>query len=236
MTLKVDNLPKHVAIIMDGNRRWARARGLPVIMGHKKVVETRVEELIDHAGHLGIRFITFWAFSTENWERPQDEVKGVMGLFRLALEKYAERMIKKGARLKIIGDLSKFDKDIREGMEKFRTMSEKNDKITVTFALNYGGRDEIVRAMKRMVAQQTVNSEQWTVTEQKFETYLDTAGMPDPDLIIRTGGEQRLSGFLLWQSEYSEFYFTEMLMPDFGAKELDEALEEYGRRERRRGR
>jgi undecaprenyl diphosphate synthase len=236
MPLESNNLPQHVAIIMDGNRRWARARGLPVIMGHKKVVETRVEELIDHAGHLGIPFITFWAFSTENWERPQDEVRGVMGLFRLALEKYAERMIKKGARLNIIGDLSKFDKDIREGMKKFKTMSEKNDKITVTFALNYGGRDEILRAIRKMHEEiRDSRFEILKLDQENFSNFLDTQGMPDPDLIIRTGGEQRLSGFLLWQSEYSEFYFTETLMPDFGAMELDLALENYARRQRRLG-
>jgi len=236
MTLKDGTLPRHVAVIMDGNRRWAKKHHLPIIAGHKKVVEGRVEELIDHAGHLGIPYITFWAFSTENWRRPENEVKGIMGLFRLALEKYAARMIKKGARLRVIGDMSKFDRDIQEGIGKFVKQSEKNKKITVTFALNYGGRDEIVRAIQRMVTQESVNSEQWAVTAEKLGKYLDTAGMPDPDLIIRTAGEKRLSGFMLWQSEYSEFYFTDILMPDFDADQLDLALEEYSRRQRRRGR
>ena len=222
-TLNFGTLPSHVAIIMDGNRRWAKARHLPAVAGHRAAVEGRLEELIDHAGHLGIPYITFWAFSTENWERPKDEVKGIMGIFRMALAKYAEKMIKKGARLKVIGDMSKFDKDIREGLEKFIKMSESNNKITVTFALNYGGRDEIRRAVKG------------AENKEEFEKYLDTAGMPDPDLIIRTGGEQRLSGFMLWQAEYSELYFTKVLMPDFDAEEMDKALEEYGERERRRG-
>jgi undecaprenyl diphosphate synthase len=219
----MSDLPKHIAIIMDGNRRWAKARHLPIVAGHQRVVEGRVEELIDHAGHLGIPYLTFWAFSTENWERPENEVKGIMGLFRLALEKYAERMIKKGARLRVIGDMNKFDQDIREGMEKFIKVSANNTKINVTFALNYGGRDEIRRAI--LAADK----------KEDFEKYLDTVGMPDPDLIIRTGGEQRLSGFMLWQSEYSELYFTQTLMPDFDTKAFDEALAEYGRRERRRG-
>lgn len=225
--------PRHVAIIMDGNRRWARAHGLPVVMGHKKVVEERVEELIDHAGHLGIPYITFWAFSTENWGRPEDEVKGIMGLFRLALVKYAQRMIDKGARLKVIGDMEKFDQDIKNGIEKFVKLSENNDKITVTFALNYGGRDEMLRAIHKI---QISNDKSQEITEQEFEKYLDTAGMPDPDLIIRTSGEQRLSGFMPWQSVYSEFYFTQTLMPDFGKEEFDQAMEEYAKRERRRGR
>jgi undecaprenyl diphosphate synthase len=225
------SLPQHVAIIMDGNRRWAKKRNLPVVMGHKKVVEERVEELIDHAGRLGIPYITFWAFSTENWERPEEEVNGIMSLFRLALQKYAQRMIDKGARLKVIGDMDKFDKDIREGIEKFIKLSEHNDKITVTFALNYGGRDEMLRAINRVLA----NSGQRTVTEKILEQHLDTAGMPDPDLIIRTSGEQRLSGFMPWQAVYSEFYFTETLMPDFGKEEFDRAMDEYSNRERRRG-
>ena len=230
---KIQNLPSHVAIIMDGNRRWARAHHLPVIAGHKKVVEGRVEELIDHAGHLGIPYITFWAFSTENWGRQPEEVRGVMGLFRLALAKYAERMIKKGARLKVIGDMSRFDQDIREGVEKFVKKSEKNTAITVTFALNYGGRDEIMRGIHRLIEKGEYMDSPLQVND--LGKYLDTAGMPDPDLIIRTGGEQRLSGFMLWQAEYSELYFTQTLMPDFGTKELDKALVEYARRERRRG-
>jgi len=230
-------LPQHVAIIMDGNRRWAKQKGLPVVMGHKKVVEDRIEELIDHAGHLGITHITFWAFSTENWERPDDEVSGVMNLFRLALTKYAQKMIDKGARLRVIGDLSRFAPDIRAGMEQFMEKSKNNSAITVTFALNYGGRDEIIRAFNKML--EVNNKTQMTndkLTESYFESFLDTAGMPDPDLIIRTGGEQRLSGFMLWQSEYAEFYFTETLMPDFDIKAFDDAVEEYGNRERRKGR
>lgn len=233
----MDNLPQHIAIIMDGNRRWAKKHHLPVVAGHKKVVEGRIEELIDHAGHLGIPYITFWAFSTENWERPDKEVKGIMNLFRLALKKYAQRMIDKGARLKVIGDIERFDADIYKGMLEYIEKSKNNDKITVTFALNYGGRDEIVRAIKRMTYQ--IQDSRFKIQDLQtntFNQFLDTENMPEPDLIIRTGGEQRLSGFMLWQAEYSELYFTETLMPNFDAKALDEALEEYGKRQRRRGR
>lgn len=233
----MSNLPSHVAIVMDGNRRWAKERHLPILMGHKKVVEGRIEELIDHAGHLGIPYITFWAFSTENWERPGEEVKGIMSLFRLALAKYAEKMIKKGARLRVIGNMSKFDQDIQEGLNKFIKASENNDKITVTFALNYGGRDEIVRAINNCLHLRDESNQHLggVFTKEIIAQHLDTAGMPDPDLIIRTGGEQRLSGFMLWQAEYAEFYFTKVLMPDFDSTELDKALEEYAGRQRRRG-
>lgn len=225
-------LPKHVAIIMDGNRRWARAHGLPVVMGHKKVVEERVEELIDYVGQLGIPYITFWAFSTENWGREAEEVKGIMNLFRWAFGHKAKKMVERGARLRVIGDMSKFDADLQAGMKEWIETSKKNDKITVTFALNYGGRDEMVRAINKATRMVRAVRE---VREEDVEACLDTAGMPDPDLIIRTSGEQRLSGFMPWQAVYSEYYFTNTLMPDFGKAELDKALEEYGRRERRRG-
>jgi len=206
------------------------------VMGHKKVVEERVEELIDHAGHLGISYITFWAFSTENWARPAGEVKTIMQLFRWAFANKAMKMVGKGAKLRVIGDMSKFDKDIREGIAKFEKASKKNTKITVTFALNYGGRDEILRAVNKAV--QAVRREQAVreVRAEDIEACLDTAGMPDPDLIIRTSGEQRLSGFMPWQSVYSEFYFTKTLMPDFDSKEFDLAMEDFQQRQRRMGR
>jgi undecaprenyl diphosphate synthase len=228
-------IPKHVAIIMDGNRRWAKQRGLPSVMGHKKVVEERVEQLIDHAGKRGITHITFWCFSTENWNRPTDEVSGIMNLFRLALSKYARRMIEKGARLRIVGDLSKFDRDIREGIEGFIKESEHNTAITVTFALNYGGRDEIVRATQKLLEEYRIKNKEYRIDENDIGKFLDTAGMPDPDLIIRTSGEQRMSGFMPWQAVYSEYYFTDTLMPDFGVEAFDAALEDYAGRERRRG-
>lgn len=219
---------QHIAIIMDGNRRWAKAHGLPAVMGHKKVVEERVEELIEHAGKLHIPYITFWAFSTENWDRTEDEVLGIMNLFRWAFTHKAKSLVEKGARLRVIGDMSRFDPDIRQGIEIWMEKSKSNTAITVTFALNYGGRDEIIRAINKLPKDQPV-------TQEEFEKQLDTAGMPDPDLIIRTSGEQRLSGFLPWQSVYSEFYFTDILMPDFDTHAFDAALAEYATRQRRHG-
>jgi len=215
------NIPNHIAIIMDGNRRWAKKRGLAAVAGHAFAVDSVVEQLIERAGELGVKYLTLWAFSTENWGREKDEVEGIMSLFRKALMTKVQKFIEKGARLRMIGDISRFAPDIQEGMKKAMKASEQNTKIMVTFALNYGGRDEIKRAVEKGGVD--------------FEKYLDTAGMPDPDLIIRTGGEQRLSGFLMWQSAYSELYFTETLFPDFGPKELDTAIEEYQGRQRRFG-
>lgn len=230
----------HVGIIMDGNRRWARARGLSAIKGHVEAVDKTVEALIERAGERGVEYLTMWAFSTENWERDQREVSGLMNLFRSALATKVEKFVKQGARLRMIGEMGRFSPDIRAGMERAIEVSEKNNKITVTFALNYGGRNEIVRGLNRMLRDyarvQPSQGEGWTqVTEKVFEQYLDTDGMPDPDLIIRTGGEKRLSGFLMWSAAYAELYFTDVLFPDFTPEEFDKALEEYKRRQRRFG-
>lgn len=214
-------IPKHVGIIMDGNRRWAKARGMNPLAGHSKAMEETVENLIEAAGELGVEYLTMWAFSTENWGRAEEEVSGLMNLFRKALMTKVDKFISKGARLKIIGDMSKFSPDIQEGMKLAMKKSESNTKITVAFALNYGGRDEIRRAVQKG----------WP----DFEKYLDTAMMPDPDLIIRTGGEQRLSGFLMWSSPYSELYFTDTLFPDFDKTKLQAAIEEFEKRQRRFG-
>lgn len=229
-------IPKHVAIIMDGNRRWAKKQGLGAIAGHAYAVENTVEKLIERAGEMGIEYLTLWAFSTENWKRDSEEVSGLMNLFRKALLTKVKKFIQKGARLKMIGDMSKFVPDIQEGMRKAMEESEKNDKITVTFALNYGGRDEIMRGINSMISSEKSKVvKSIKLEEQDLEKYLDTVGMPDPDLIIRTGGEQRTSGFLMWSSAYSELYFTQVLFPDFGPEQLDMAVEEYQRRQRRFG-
>lgn len=240
MTLDKTKIPKHVGIIMDGNRRWAKAKGLSVLAGHAYAVEEVTEKLIEAAGEMGIEYLTLWAFSTENWGREKDEVVGLMNLFRKALMTKVEKFIAKGARLKMIGDLSRFSPDIQEGMRLAMTKSELNTKITVTFALNYGGRDEIVRAMKRYLSTyedspRRMTYEDCPLTSEELEKYLDTAGMPDPDLIIRTGGDQRTSGFLMWQGAYSELYFTDTLFPDFDEARLEEAIEEYQGRQRRFG-
>lgn len=229
--LDTNNIPKHIGIIMDGNRRWAKAKGLPAIAGHAYAVENTTEALIERAGEMGVKYLTLWAFSTENWGRPEDEVSGLMNLFRKALETKVAKFIAKGARLRMIGDMSRFSADIQAGMNKAMVASEQNDKINVTFALNYGGRDEIRRAVDRLVSDSA--GQQVGITD--IEKYLDTAGMPDPDLIIRTGGDYRLSGFLMWQAAYSELYFTDTLFPDFTPEKFDVAVEEYQRRQRRFG-
>ncbi|MBP9670431.1 di-trans,poly-cis-decaprenylcistransferase [Candidatus Woesebacteria bacterium] len=228
--LDTTKIPKHVAIIMDGNRRWAKKQGMNILKGHEYAVNEVVENLIESAGEMGVEYLTMWAFSTENWGRAEDEVTGLMNLFRKALMTKVDKFIAKGARLKMIGDMSKFSPDIQEGMMRAMEKSAGNTKITVTFALNYGGRDEIVRVIKKLTNEQTNK-----LTQESFSEYLDTAGMPDPDLIIRTGGEQRLSGFLMWQSAYSELYFTDTLFPDFDKDKLEEAVEEYQSRQRRFG-
>jgi undecaprenyl diphosphate synthase len=224
-------LPQHVAIIMDGNRRWAKKQGLSAVAGHASAVDSVVEQLIERAGELGVKYLTLWAFSTENWNRDAGEVEAIMNLFRKALMTKVHKFIEKGARLRMMGDMSRFASDIQERMNKAMAASEKNTKITVTFALNYGGRDEIIRALNHL----TIKPLDHLITEEEFAKYLDTAGMPDPDLIIRTGGEQRTSGFLMWSAAYAEWYFTDILFPDFGPAQFDEAIEEYQKRQRRFG-
>ncbi len=221
--------PKHIAIIMDGNRRWARQRKLPILDGHRRVATVVLEKLVDHAARRGIKYMTFWAFSTENWSRAEDEVKGIMLILKNSIGPFGKRMHEKGVRLKVIGDLSKFDQNIRDTIDGVVELTKHNKRITVTLALNYGGRDEILRAISKL---ETRNSQ---LSEHEFAQLLDTAGVPDPEFIIRTGGEQRLSGFLLWQSQYSELYFPPWYMPEFTPERLDEAIEEFARRKRRFG-
>jgi undecaprenyl diphosphate synthase len=223
---------KHVAIIMDGNRRWAKAQGLDPVKGHEQAAKNAVEPLIEKCAELGINFVTFWAFSTENWKRDETELKGLFDIFRFALGPLAVRFIQKGARLRILGDINRFPSDIAQKTLDIINQSAKNNKITVTFALNYGGRDEILRAVKKLVTDK-ISPEK--IDEVLFSSYLDTAGIPDPDLIIRTGGEQRLSGYLPWQSVYSELYFTPVLFPDFTPDQLTLAISEFLKRDRRFG-
>ena len=219
--------PTHIAIIMDGNRRWARERGLPALAGHRKVANEILEPLIEHAADRGIKFITFWAFSTENWQRSKSEVSGIMHIFRHLMKRQMQRLHEKGVKVRAIGDISRFASDIRKALENAIEQTKHNKRITAVFALNYGGRDEILRAIRKIE-----NSE---LTEENFAELLDTAGIPDPELIVRTSGEQRLSGFLLWQSEYSEFYFPAWHMPEFTPEKLDRVIAEYNKRQRRFG-
>lgn len=223
--------PKHVAIIMDGNRRWAKQHGLQAIQGHQKVAREVIEQLVDHCIAMQIPYLTLWAFSTENWRRDPQEVSGLMSLFREAFGVSSSRLHDKGVKIQTIGDLSKFSKDIQDNILHWKQVTAQNTQITVTFALNYGGRDEIVRAVNTWHSAHPTSQ----MDEAVMSTLLDTGNMPDPDLIIRPGGEQRLSGFLTWQSVYAELYFTAVLMPDFGPAELDKALAEFGERQRRFG-
>lgn len=234
--LKALNLPRHVVITMDGNRRWAAAKGASALVGHQTTVESVIEKLITRAGELEIPYLTFWVWTTENWSRPKNEVSGIIRLFRWALGNKVKKFISQGARLKIIGDISAFPKDIQQGLCQAAEMSAGNTAITVTFAINYGGRDELVRSIKKLVrsiSQGTVSPDD--ICEQTIAQFLDTADMPDPDLLIRPGGEQRLSGLMPWQSVYSELYFTKTLMPDFSPDEFDKAILDYTRRNRRFG-
>lgn len=218
--------PKHIAIIMDGNRRWAKLHKLQALRGHEYVVDNVIEPLVDRCIELGIPYLTLWAFSTENWQRDRREVEGMMQLFRRAFEKKVEDLHKKGVRLNIIGDIDRFPRDIADQAKRWVEISRQNTKITVSFALNYGGRDEILMA---------VNAVKKPATAEEFEKHLYTTGLPDPDLIIRPGGQFRLSGFLPWQSVYAELYFTKILMPEFGPNELDQALADFETRMRRFG-
>ncbi len=226
--------PTHIAIIMDGNRRWAKAHNLPPIAGHKKVADDMLEPLIEHAAKIGIKYVTLWAFSTENWQREPAEVQGIMGILRKSLKTFGERMHKKGIRILTIGDLSRFDTDIQKTIADLKNLTCNNKKITVVFALNYGGRDEIIRAAQKFNDLQSA-TRNLQLTSNTFSDFLDTKGIPDPELIVRTGGEMRLSGFLLWQCQYSELYFPSWYMPEFTPVRLDEAIHEYERRTRRFG-
>lgn len=226
--MKTQAIPTHIAIIMDGNRRWAKEQGLPPLSGHQRVADEILEPLVEHAALRGVKYITFWAFSTENWKRNAAEVEGIMRIFRHVIQNRWARLHEKGVRVRVIGDLSKFPRDIQDSLVKVIDQTKENTKITAVFALNYGGRNEILRAMKSVAHISEL-------TEESFSQLLDTKGIPDPDLIIRTSGEQRLSGFLPWQGVYSELCFPLFHMPDFTSERLDEAIEEYSRRTRRFG-
>jgi len=228
-------VPQHVAIIMDGNGRWAQMRGLPRTAGHKQGAEA-VRRTLVGAGDLGIRYLTLFGFSAENWRRPETEVEALMGLLRVYLRSEIAEMHAKGARVRVIGDLDRFDRDIVAMIRQAEELTRENERINLTVALSYGGRQEIAaaaRLLAREAAAGRLRSE--AINEALFETCLTTAGMPDPDLLIRTSGEKRISNFLLWQSAYAELVFTDVLWPDFDRRHLEEAIREFNRRERRFG-
>lgn len=228
-------IPRHVAIIMDGNGRWAQKRGLPRKMGHVEGCKV-VEQTVEDAARLGIEYLTVYAFSTENWKRSEDEVGALMKLFRFYMVKLLKIAKENNVRVKMIGERSRFPEDIIAGINRLETETVQNTGLTFVIAVNYGSRDEIRRGMTRMAEDVKAGKLQPNdVTENTIAGYLDTAGMPDPDLLIRTSGELRLSNFLLWQCAYTELYVTDTYWPDFNKEELIRGIEAYNKRDRRYG-
>lgn len=229
------NVPNHIAIILDGNGRWAKAKGMPRGYGHVKGC-ANLEQVCYDIKDLGVKYLTVYAFSTENWKRSKEEVDGLMKLFRSYLKKCIKISRDNKMRIKIIGDISAFAPDIQQSIRELEEFSKDYDELYFQIAMNYGSRDEITRGMKRM-AQDVADGKLLPdeVTEEKISSYLDTAGVPDPDLLIRTSGELRLSNFLMWQMAYTEFYFTDVAWPDFHKVELVQAIEKYNARDRRYG-
>lgn len=229
------NVPQHIAIILDGNGRWAKAKGMPRNYGHAQGSKN-VERICETAYKMGVKYLTVYAFSTENWKRPQSEVDALMTLLRNYMKTCLKTAEKNRMRVRVIGDLSGLDDDIRNRILELEQASKNNDGLNFQIAINYGSRDEMIRAMKKMMKeceQGLLSADE--ITEEKFETYLDTHGIPDPDLLIRTSGELRLSNYLLWQLAYTEFYFTDVPWPDFTKEELEKAIEQYNNRDRRYG-
>ncbi|WP_461816182.1 isoprenyl transferase [Faecalimonas sp.] len=229
------NVPKHIAIILDGNGRWAKAKGMPRNYGHVQGSKN-VERICEEAYKLGVKYLTVYAFSTENWSRPKEEVDALMKLLRNYMKTCLKTAEKNHMKIRVLGDKTGVDEDIRMRIDELEKATVNNDGLNFQIALNYGSRDEMVRAMKKMVTDcKTGKLEVEDISEKVFETYLDTHDIPDPDLLIRTSGELRLSNYLLWQLAYTEFYFTDVLWPDFTKKELEKAILHYNNRDRRFG-
>lgn len=228
-------IPQHVAIILDGNGRWAKSKGMPRTYGHTMGAKN-VEVICKAAHDLGISYLTMYAFSTENWNRPKEEVNALMKLLNSYLKNCIKTADKNHMRVRVLGDISRLDDSMQKQIRDLEEASKNNDGLNFQIALNYGSRDEMIRAMRKMVSDYDAGKiEISDISEKTFEHYLDTKDIPDPDLLIRTSGEQRLSNFLLWQLAYSEFYFTDVPWPDFSPEELEKAVESYGNRERRYG-
>lgn len=228
-------VPQHIAIILDGNGRWAKAKGMPRNYGHAQGSKN-VERICEEAWRMGIKYLTVYAFSTENWSRPESEVAALMKLLRNYMKTCLKTAEKNDMKIRVIGDIDPLDDDIKRRIRELEEATVDNGGLNFTIALNYGSRDEIVRASRKMAedcAEGRLDPE--SIDETVFESYLDTHGIPDPDLMIRTSGEQRLSNYLLWQLAYSEFYFTDVPWPDFTKEELVKAIEEYNHRHRRFG-
>ena len=226
-------VPRHIAVIMDGNGRWAKKRFMPRVMGHQRGVES-LREVVKACRDLGVEYLTVFAFSSENWRRPADEVSFLMSLFLKVLEREAVKMHKNNIRLKIIGDRSHFDEKLRQTMLDAEQLTANNTGLTLTIAANYGGRWDMMNAVQSMLKEHPQLAQGFT--EDDLVPYLSMSDVPEPDLFIRTGGEQRISNFMLWQLAYTELFFTDALWPEFGRKELETAISSYQKRERRFGR
>jgi len=227
--------PAHVAIIMDGNGRWANARGLPRTAGHQRGAEA-ARRAVKGALSMGVSYLTLYGFSAENWKRPADEVDDLMGLLRWYLHSQIAEMVKEGIRLRVIGDRTRLSRELSDLISEAEVVTADNRRLNLTMAISYGGRQEIVAATRRLVRRALEGDlDPADIDEHVFEAQLDTAGLPDPDLILRTSGEQRISNFLIWQSAYSELVFVDKLWPDFGEADLAAALQEYQSRDRRYG-
>ncbi len=229
------SIPEHVAIIMDGNGRWATSRGLPRAAGHERGVEA-LRNTVESSTDLGVRYLTVYSFSTENWRRPISEVNALFGLLRSYVKRDLERLTREGVRVRVIGARDGLPEDISDLIQRAERQTEQNDRFHLTIAFNYGSREEIVRAA-RLAAEAIMDGALTAegLTEQVFEGFLDTRGVPDPDLVIRTSGECRVSNFLLWQAAYAEYVFLDVLWPDFRRRHLEDAIELYQGRERRFG-
>ncbi|WP_396328614.1 polyprenyl diphosphate synthase [Burkholderia anthina] len=231
----VGAVPRHIAIIMDGNGRWATERRLPRVAGHTRGVDA-VRAVVEGCARAGVEYLTLFAFSSENWRRPNEEVSFLMRLFITALEREVGKLHANGIRLRVVGDLDRFEPRIRDLIRRAETKTARNTRLTLTIAANYGGRWDILQATKKLIEQSVREGREVDVTEDAFAPHLAMAYAPEPDLFIRTGGEQRVSNFLLWQLAYAEFYFTDKYWPDFDGAALADAIASYTERERRFGR
>lgn len=235
MEFNQETMPKHIGIIMDGNRRWAKKRGNPAIFGHKQGAKT-LENIVRYANKIGLKYLTVFAFSTENWKRSEEEVKGLMTLLQAYLDDYTKRADSENVKVTVIGDIKALSEGMQKSIEKCMERTKNNTGVHFNIAINYGGKDEIVKATKKIaqeIKENKISIEE--IDEQTITDHLYTTGQPEPDLIIRTSGELRLSGFLIWQSAYSELLFIEKNWPDFDEKDLDNAIVEYEKRKRNYG-
>ena len=228
-------IPRHIAIVMDGNGRWAKARNKPRFMGHKRGVEA-VREIVKKCSALNVECLSLFAFSSENWKRPEEEVKNIMGLFMLALDREAKALARNNVRLYIVGDISQFSEKLQKKIKKVEEITAKSTGLNLIIAANYGGRWDIVQSARQLAQEVKAGDiEAESISEETLSNKLATKKFPDPDLFIRTGGEKRISNFLIWQMAYTELYFTDVLWPDFNADELQKAIQDFSSRQRRFG-